>query len=296
MLRAVLITGISGSGKSVALRMLEDAGYTCVDNLPVRFLHEFVANAHTDGLSRVAVAVDARSPGAIADIPRIVLALKRLGVQLRVVFLDANTTTIVQRYSETRRRHPLTERLDTEGRPASLHDCILAERQLLGPLREQEHVIDTSGLTAGQLRQWVRDLVDAEPHPLVLTFESFAYKSGVPLGADLVFDARCLPNPFYDPVLRPLTGRDEAVANWLAKSPLVHEFLADIEGFVARWLPRYAQDTRAYLTVAIGCTGGQHRSVYLVERLAEAFGKHRGAVLIRHRAQVGAAFLRAVEA
>ncbi|MBU4612645.1 RNase adapter RapZ [Achromobacter sp. GG226] len=290
MLRAVLITGISGSGKSVALRMLEDTGYTCVDNLPVRFLHEFVATAHQDGLSRVAIAVDARSPGDIADLPRAVASLKSLGVQLRVIFLDANTTTIVQRYSESRRRHPLTARLDSEGRDASLHDCILAERELLGPLREQEHVIDTSGLTPGQLRHWVRDLVQAEPLPIVLTFESFAYKHGVPLGADLVFDARCLPNPFYDLALRPLTGRDAAVGEWLCRSPLVSAMLEDISGFIRRWLPHYAQDTRAYLTVAIGCTGGQHRSVYLVEQLAQTFAP-RGQVLVRHRAQKGEAFV-----
>lgn len=290
MFRAVLITGISGSGKSVALRMLEDTGYICVDNLPVRFLHDFIATAQTEGAARVAVAIDARTPGDIADLPPIVAALRKQGVPLQVVFLDANTSTVVQRYSESRRRHPLTARLDADGKPPSLHECIAIERELLGDLREQEHVIDTSALTPGQLRHWVRELVQAAPLPVVLAFESFAYKSGVPTGADLVFDARCLPNPFYDPALRPLTGRDAAVGNWLARSPLVTAMIDDVSGYLERWLPHYSQDTRAYLTVAIGCTGGQHRSVYLVEQLARRFASH-GQVLVRHRAQTGPNFI-----
>lgn len=270
--------------------MLEDSGYTCVDNLPVRFLHEFVANAHSDGLSRVAVAIDARTPGDIADLPRTLDSIKSLGVQMRVVFLDANTATLAQRYSESRRRHPLTDRLDADGNTPSLHDCIAIERELLGSLREEEHVIDTSGLTPGQLRLWVRELVQADPLPIVLTFESFAFKTGVPLGADLVFDVRCLPNPHYDPTLRPLTGRDAPVGEWLSRSPLVTAMIDDISGFVQHWLPHYAQDTRAYLTVAIGCTGGQHRSVYVVEQLARRFADD-SQVLVRHRAQTGPGFL-----
>jgi len=290
MLRAVLITGISGSGKSVALRMLEDSGYTCVDNLPVRFLHDFVSHAHAEGTPRIAVAIDARTPGDIADLPRTLESIKQMGVQIRVVFLDANTATLVQRYSESRRRHPLTDRLDEQGNPPSLHDCIAIERELLSVLREQEHVIDTSSLTPGQLRLWVRELVQADPLPIVLTFESFAFKTGVPLGADLVFDVRCLPNPHYDPALRPLTGRDAAVGEWLSRSPLVTSMIDDIAGFVHHWLPHYAQDTRAYLTVAIGCTGGQHRSVYIVEELARRFAEH-SQVLVRHRAQTGPGFM-----
>src|SRR5690606_21575720 len=219
------------SGKSVALRMLEDSGYTCVDNLPVRFLHDFVAHAQAEGTPRIAVAIDARTPGDIADLPRTLDAIKAMGIQMRVVFLDANTATLVQRYSESRRRHPLTDRLDEHGNPPSLHDCIAIERELLGVLREQEHVIDTSSLTPGQLRLWVRELVQADPLPIVLTFESFAFKTGVPLGADLVCDVRCLPNPHYDPALRPLTGRDAAVGEWLSRSPLVSSMVDDIAGF-----------------------------------------------------------------
>ncbi|WP_251862919.1 RNase adapter RapZ [Achromobacter sp. Marseille-Q4962] len=285
MLKVVLVTGISGSGKSVALRMLEDAGYTCVDNLPVRFLTEFIANARDDGMERVAVAIDVRSPGELAELPDVVTALRAMGTALRVVFLDASTTTLVQRYSESRRRHPLTDRLQRDGATPSLAECISVERELLAPLREQEHVIDTSDLTPSQLRAWIRDLIKTDQAPLVLTFESFAYKRGVPGDADLVFDARCLPNPYYDRNLRPLTGRDEPVATWLASFDLVGQMIDDIAAYLRRWLPHYTQDTRNYLTVAIGCTGGQHRSVYVVEQLALRFADHQP-LLIRHRNQL----------
>ncbi|MEI2417804.1 RNase adapter RapZ [Orrella sp. JC864] len=285
-MNVVLLTGISGSGKSVALRLLEDSGFTCIDNLPVRFLQEFIANARESNLGRVAVAIDVRSPGELAELPDVITALRGMGTHLRVIFLDANTETLVQRYSESRRRHPLTDRLDLPGgaRP-SLKECIARERELLAPLREQEHVIDTSELTPGQLRAWVRDLVQADRRPLVLTFQSFAYKRGVPRDADLVFDVRCLPNPHYDSNLRPLTGRDEPVAKWLAGFEQVGQMIDDITAFIRKWLPRYIQDTRSYLTVAIGCTGGQHRSVYVVEELARRFADHQP-LLVRHRNQL----------
>jgi UPF0042 nucleotide-binding protein len=201
---------------------------------------------------------------------------------LHVIFLDADDHTLMQRYSESRRRHPLTDRLQREGMDASLQDCITRERELLAPLRHQEHVIDTSDLTPGQLRSWVRDLVRADRASVILTFESFAYKRGVPHDADLVFDVRCLPNPHYDPELRPLTGRDDAVAAWLAQFGSVDAMIEDISSFIRKWLPLYMQDTRNYLTVAIGCTGGQHRSVYVTEQLAKRFADH-SPLLVRHR-------------
>ena len=285
-LHVVLITGISGSGKSVALRLLEDSSFTCIDNLPVRFLQEFIASARDDGLARVAVAIDVRSPGELAELPDVITALRGMGTRLRVIFLDANTETLVQRYSESRRRHPLSDRLRSiDGKAPSLKECIARERELLAPLREHEHVIDTSELTPGQLRAWVRDLVHADRRPLVLTFQSFAYKRGVPRDADLVFDVRCLPNPHYDSSLRPLTGRDEPVAQWLAGYDSVGEMIDDITRFIRKWLPLYIQDTRSYLTVAIGCTGGQHRSVYVVEELAKRFADHEP-LLVRHRTQL----------
>ena len=281
MLNVVLITGISGSGKSVALRLLEDTGYTCVDNLPVPFLEEFLYRAQDTGIERVAVAIDVRAPGDLHQLPSTIAHLREAGLPIRVIFLDASDHTLIQRYSESRRRHPLTDRLRQEGQSPSLQTCINMERHLLAPLRETEHVID---LTPGQLRSWVRDLVQAERAPVVLTFMSFAYKRGVPGDADLIFDVRCLPNPHYDPALRPLTGKDEPVAKWLSQFGTVENMINDIAGFVERWLPLYMQDTRNYLTVGIGCTGGQHRSVYVTEQLALRFA-HHSPLLIRHRNQ-----------
>lgn len=285
-LNVVLITGISGSGKSVALRMLEDADYTCVDNLPVRFLHEFITSRRDNAGERIAVAIDARSADELGELPEIITALRAGNTQLRVVFLEASDETLLQRYAESRRRHPLSDRMRKKGKVLSLEDCIAQERELLDPLRDQGQVIDTSGLTPGQLRAWVRDLVQADRSPLVLTFESFAFKTGVPRDADMVFDVRCLPNPHYDPALRPLTGRDQPVADWLAGFDDVQQMITDIEGFIRKWLPRYTEDTRSYLTVAIGCTGGKHRSVYVVEALARHFADHTQ-LLVRHRNQPG---------
>lgn len=282
MQKIVLITGISGSGKSVALRVLEDAGYTCVDNLPVRFLHEFIANARETGLERIAIAMDARSPDELDELPGVITSLRAMGVAFRVIFLDASDHTLRQRYSESRRRHPLTSRLQRDGRQPSLQECIEVERSMMAALREQEHVIDTTDLTPGQLRNWVLDLVQTDRAPVLLTFESFAYKRGVPGDADLVFDVRCLPNPHYDRILRPLTGRDEAVGQWLARFGTVNDMIDDITRFIRRWLPVYMQDTRSYLTVAIGCTGGKHRSVYVTEQLAVRFADH-SPLLVRHR-------------
>ena len=280
----VLITGISGSGKSVALRVLEDSGYTCVDNLPVRFLKDFIADMRDSPIRRVAVAIDVRSPGEINDLPRAIAALRAMGTQLRVVFLDADDETLTQRYSESRRSHPLSDRVRGEGVTPGLQECIALERDLLDPLRNQEHVIDTSDMTPGQLRAWIRDLVQTDRTPLLLTFESFAFKKGVPRDADLVFDVRCLPNPHYDATLRPLTGRDEPVASWLESFGDTRVMVDDIEAFIRKWLPRYTQDTRSYLTVAVGCTGGRHRSVYVVEALARRFAD-QPQVLVRHRNQ-----------
>ncbi|NLC36464.1 MAG: RNase adapter RapZ [Alcaligenaceae bacterium] len=284
MQNIVLLTGISGSGKSVALRLLEDAGYVCVDNLPVRFLQEFISTTQQQGIERVAVAIDVRTVGELDELPAAVQEMRSQGIAFRVIFLDANDHTLRQRYSESRRRHPLTDRLALQrGHTPSLQECIDTEREMLAPLREQEHTIDTSGLTPGQLRSWVRDLVQADRAPVVLTFASFAYKRGVPGDADLVFDVRCLPNPHYDEALRPMTGRDAPVAKWLSQFGSVEAMISDIAGYIERWLPLYMQDTRNYLTVAIGCTGGKHRSVYVAEELARRFADH--APLIRHRNQ-----------
>lgn len=284
MLKLVLITGISGSGKSVALRMLEDSGYTCVDNLPVRFLPDFIDHMQEEDQNRVAIAIDVRALSDLDTLPETIKGLQDKTHEFRVVFIDADDYTLKQRYSESRRRHPLTDRLQKDGNSPSLQICIDTERRLLAPLRELSHVIDTTDLTPGQLRAWMRDFVQADRPALVLTFESFAYKRGVPRDADLMFDVRCLPNPHYDQALRPLTGKDEAVGKWLSQFGSVQTMIDDISGFIRRWLPLYTQDTRNYLTVAIGCTGGQHRSVYVTEQLALQFSDH-SPLLIRHRNQ-----------
>jgi UPF0042 nucleotide-binding protein len=284
-MRLVLITGMSGSGKSVALRLLEDVGYYCVDNLPPRFLAQLAAYLAESGQQKVAVSVDARSDPSLAALPEIIAGLHGAGHDLRVLFLTASTESLVHRYSETRRRHPLSSRLAAEpGAEPTLTESIEAERELLAPLDKAGHVIDTSGLAPATLREWVRQFAGAEPATLTLAFESFAFKNGVPAAADLLFDVRNLPNPFYEPALRPLTGLEAPVAAFLAREPIVAQLIDDIDAFIEKWLPSYHADNRHYLTVAIGCTGGQHRSPYVVEQLATRFAaRRRERVLARHR-------------
>ena len=293
--QVVLVTGISGSGKSVALHALEDAGLFCVDNLPPELLRDFLRLEHERSQRRVAIAVDVRSAGSLPHLLPLLAELRAEGVAINSVFLDASTDALVRRFSETRRRHPLSEahrahgmparrredQADAEGRRA-LTEAIELERELLAGLREVSTVIDTSQLRPTQLRQWMRELVQASASRLTLAFESFAFKHGVPLDADFVFDVRVLPNPHYIRELQPLTGRDAPVAAYLREQPEVAEMLGQIEAFLARWLPAFVEDQRSYLTVAIGCTGGQHRSVFFAETLAARFAAH-AATLVRHR-------------
>ena len=271
----VLVTGISGSGKSVALHALEDAGFYCVDNLPPELLRDFLRLEKQQKDRRVAIAVDVRSAASLPHLLPLLAQLKDEGVAVHPIFLDATTAALVRRFSETRRAHPLADR-------GALVEAIDLERELLAGLREVSTVLDTSQLRPTQLRSWMRELVRAPESRLTLVFESFAYRHGVPLDADYVFDVRVLPNPHYVPELRPQTGRDAPVAEYLAAQPDAVEMLERIAVFLRRWLPAFKADQRAYLTVAIGCTGGQHRSVWFVERLAERFAKEAGP-LIRHR-------------
>jgi UPF0042 nucleotide-binding protein len=264
-----LITGISGSGKSVALRAFEDAGYDCVDNLPVTLLENLITTLESEKSERVAVAIDARRGQSIAELPQILENLRR-NHQVRVVFLNADTNTLIQRFSETRRRHPLSGKTQ-QTQAATLIEAIDKERSLLEPLRTQAHSIDTSNLPAHALRSWIQDLLKDKPQGLTVIFESFGFKKGLPSEADLVFDVRCLPNPHYDKVLRPLSGKDQPVREFLEKIPEVISMESDIIQFIEKWLPHYIADGRSYLTVAIGCTGGQHRSVYLVSRIIAHF-------------------------
>jgi UPF0042 nucleotide-binding protein len=285
-MRIILLTGISGSGKSVCLNALEDAGYFCVDNLPPSLLRALVATSTSEGTEKLAVAVDARSSSTLHALPADVQWLKSQGHAIDVVFLTAKTESLLNRFSETRRSHPLSHRSSLESPQIdapTLLECIRQEREVLAEIEGLGHQIDTSGLSANQLRAWIRELTQHDqPAPLSLLFESFAFKYGVPLDADLVFDVRVVPNPYYDKQLRPLTGRDQAVIDFLQNQPDALHLLSDIQGFVDKWLPAFERDNRSYLTVAVGCTGGQHRSVFMVERLASHF-RDRARVIVRHR-------------
>ncbi|MBL8481569.1 MAG: RNase adapter RapZ [Rhodocyclaceae bacterium] len=271
-----IISGLSGSGKSIALNVLEDSGYYCVDNLPAPLLPQLVEYLLAAGHRRAGVAVDMRSAESIENLPQTVERL-RDQVDVRFLFFEARDESLIARFSETRRRHPLANEYTT------LQEAIARERELLGDLAELGHRIDTSDLLPSVLRGWIKGLIDAGVDArLTLMFESFGFKHGIPLDADLVFDVRCLPNPYYDTQLRPLTGHDAAIVSFLERQPDVMAMREDIRKFVADWLPAFVRDGRSYLTVALGCTGGRHRSVYLAEWLAKNFdGWTR--VLVRHR-------------
>jgi RNase adapter protein RapZ len=281
VLEIVLITGMSGSGKSVALHALEDAGYYCVDNLPPELLPAFVALEHRHHGNRVAIAMDVRSATSLHQVPQELKRLRNQGVAVQSVFLDATIDTLVRRFSETRRRHPLSHDDLQQGRRA-LVQIIEVERELLAELREQSHVIDTSTIRASQLQSYVKSLLVTTRGQMTLVFQSFAFKRGVPMDADYVFDVRMLPNPHYEPSLRDLTGLDAPVAAFLQQQSDVSLMQNHIEQFLAHWLEMLDRNHRSYVTVAIGCTGGQHRSVYLVERLAQALSS-RWPTLKRHR-------------
>jgi RNase adapter protein RapZ len=272
----LLIGGVSGSGKSVALAALEDSGYYAVSHLPLAQLAGLLAHLKGARIDRVAVALDARTGSGLAGLPVAIEAARVEGWTVRFLYLDAKTDTLVKRFSETRRRHPFS------GEERTLTEAIEFEREVFADVRSLAYSFDTSDLSAAALRSWIKDFISVDPSKLTLLFQSFGYKHGVPLDADLVFDVRCLPNPHYEPALAMLTGRDSPVVAYLQSYPEVERMYEDIHHFVASWLPDYARDNRNYLTVAIGCTGGQHRSVYLAERLAGAFaGRHQ--VLTRHR-------------
>jgi UPF0042 nucleotide-binding protein len=281
----ILITGMSGSGKSVALNALEDAGYYCVDNLPPELLLPFVALQQERLVSRVAVAMDVRSAASLPQVPARMRALAKLGVKIKSLFLDSTTDTLVRRYSESRRKHPLShtnpEDVAADQRRA-LVEAIELERELLADLREHAHIIDTSLIRPTQLQRYVRSLIVMPSGYLTLVFESFAFKRGVPGDADYVFDVRMLPNPHYEADLQALTGRDDPVVEFFRQQPDVGKMLQHIAQFLDQWLDALAQDHRSYVTVAIGCTGGQHRSVYLVEELTKMF-RGRWTTLSRHR-------------
>jgi len=278
----VLIIGLSGSGKSVALNVLEDSGYYCVDNLPGQLLEQSAELLRQAGHERIAMSIDARSGDSLESVPGHVTSLKGRGFDLRLLFLDAKNDALIRRFSETRRRHPLATGTRT------LEECLIRERELLAPFSEIGYRVDTTDLLPNTLRNWIKELLGIRAETIMLVFESFSFKQGVPLDADLVFDVRCLPNPHYDPKLRPLTGLDPKVIEFLEREPKVGAMLEDIRRFVETWLPAYGQESRSSVTVALGCTGGRHRSVYFVERLRGCF-QDRTPVLVRHRHLASAA-------
>lgn len=275
-MQLILITGLSGSGKSVALAVLEDAGYYCVDNLPVEMVGRLVETLRSSGHERVALTIDARTGNAVAGLPEEVQRLRTDGIEVRIIFLEAKPDALIKRYSETRRRHPLSVL------GLTLPECIIRERELVSGIADMAHHIDTSDVAPNTLRNWVKDFATLQTAGLTLLFESFGFKHGIPLDADFVFDVRCLPNPHYDLKLRPLTGRDAAVAGFLRATPDAMRMLDDIHRFISDWLPAFERDNRSYLTVAIGCTGGRHRSVFFVETLTQKF-LERTRTLARHR-------------
>ncbi|MCP5157591.1 MAG: RNase adapter RapZ [Ectothiorhodospiraceae bacterium] len=282
-MKLVIVSGLSGAGKSIAMHALEDLGYYCVDNLPLGLLPALAStlgNVPGRRHELVAVAIDARN--SAADFERfgeIMDEISALGVESRVVFIEADEDVLLKRFSETRRRHPLT------ADDVSLGEALAQERTLLAPVRRKADLrLDTSQTHVHQLRDLVRSRIDERPlSRLALLFESFGYKHGLPQDADFVFDVRFLPNPHWEPDLRNLTGRDAEVRRFLESQPAVEDVVWQVTGLLERWIPAFEADNRAYLTVAIGCTGGQHRSVYIAERLAEHFRSRRPGVMVRHR-------------
>jgi RNase adapter protein RapZ len=284
-MQLIIVTGLSGSGKTIALRVLEDSGFYCIDNLPATLLPQIAQHLDADSLRqinkqmKVAISIDSRS-AALKALPEAIGQLKSEGIDVSVLYLDSTLESLVKRFSETRRKHPLSNEKST------LAESISEERELLAGLASLGHHIDTSSLSANTLRNHIRDWI-AEPNTditnsVVVLFVSFGFKHGIPLDADFVFDVRSLPNPHYDPELRPLTGKNVPIQQFLEKEPMVIDMLGDIQQYLEKWLPSFNQDNRSYLTIGIGCTGGQHRSVYLVEQLSAHF-KHSYKVIVRHR-------------
>jgi UPF0042 nucleotide-binding protein len=273
---------LSGAGKSVALDMLEDLDYYCIDNIPLTLLRNFTADVLREedhNFERLAVGIDARArAGGIQRFPERIASLREAGIDIQVWFFDADTETILRRYSETRRKHPLTDAR------TPLREGIEKERRLLSPIKGMaDLVLDTSHTNIHQLREMIRSRMQgSEPGSLSILFQSFGYKNGVPEGIDFVFDTRCLPNPHWELELRPLSGHDRPVREYLEKKPEVRQMLNDVRDFLEKWLPRFQAENRAYVTVALGCTGGRHRSVYLVEQLAEHFRRKYPNVIVRH--------------
>lgn len=281
-MKLTIISGRSGSGKSTVLHVLEDRGYYCIDNLPASLLSSLASRISSDatGIPNVAVSIDARNISADLDkFPRIINELKNKSLPTEIVFLDANSQTLLKRFSETRRKHPLSSEA------IGLKEAIDKESELLEAISIMASLsIDTSNMSLHQLRDTVKNrLLDDQQTTLALLFQSFGFKNGLPVDADIVYDVRCLPNPYWDNSLRSLTGLDDAVVGFLDSQEEVQEMCSDIENFLQKWIPSFESNNRSYITVALGCTGGQHRSVYMCEKLGEIFSTQGSNVQVRHR-------------
>ena len=284
VVRIIVVSGLSGSGKSVALHMLEDLGFYCIDNIPAALLKAFISHtvrAHEPAYERTAVGLDARNtPVEIATVPHLVEELRRSGIQCEILFLLASDDELLRRFSETRRMHPMSrEQID-------LREAMRQERRLLEPiLNAADLVIDTSRMGVHALRDIINHRIEQRAAGrLSLTFESFGFKHGLPGDADFVFDARSLPNPYWEANLRPLTGRDPEVIQFLEEQTRARDLIEDIAAFIERRIPEFQMSNRGYLTVAVGCTGGQHRSVYIVDQLTARFAERFPVVSARHSA------------
>ncbi|WP_066567011.1 RNase adapter RapZ [Snodgrassella sp. CFCC 13594] len=274
-MRIVLISGLSGSGKSIALRLLEDVGFVCVDNLPVDMLPDLVRHYQRSQIEQLGVSVDIRSRFRLAEVETLIGQLRGRGHRVDILFLTTSDAVLLRRFSETRRSHPLAREHQT------LSESLAAERHYMAPLQNHAYTLDTSLLNAQQLRHYVQQWLGLPVAPLHVVLESFGFKFGAPVSMDYVFDVRCLPNPFYDPQLRPYTGLDDPVRNFFATQPMMAEMIDSVDAFLQRWLPRMGEDSRSYVNIGVGCTGGQHRSVYIVEALAARLSAY--SVLVRHR-------------
>ncbi|HEY5624638.1 MAG TPA: RNase adapter RapZ [Gammaproteobacteria bacterium] len=280
-MRLVMVSGLSGSGKSVALNVLEDAGFYCIDNIPVGLLRSFIneiEGRENPDYEQVGVGLDARNLRDIAQLPELINELRSRAAGCELVFLQADDNVLLSRFSETRRKHPLTSD------KVSLREAVATERDLLGPIVDMaDLLIDTTSTTVYDLRDLMQDRVASRADTtLSILIESFGYKHGLPADADFVFDVRCLPNPYWEPRLRPLNGKDDAVREFLSAEPQVIEMIDGIEKFLRQWIPRYESFQRSYLTIAIGCTGGQHRSVFIADCLADRLREPHGRIQTRH--------------
>lgn len=274
-MRIVLISGLSGSGKSIALHLLEDVGFVCVDNLPIELLPDLIRHYQNGIVDQMGISIDIRSRFRFSKVQHLINQLRSQGHRIDILFLTAREEVLLRRFSETRRSHPLIN----EGK--TLRESMAIERDYMAALQSQAFIIDTSVLSATQLRYYVKQWLDLPKVPMRIVLESFGFKFGAPQGLDFVFDVRCLPNPYYDPLLRPFNGMDQPVRAFFSQQPVMAEMIQDIATFLQRWLPRMEEESRSYVNIGIGCTGGQHRSVYIVESLTRQLASY--SILVRHR-------------